>query len=375
MQPSSGLVEAPRNIETGRKLEGALQGKGSMITEEDKLYLPGHTRSRCQITIQTFSFETRIIQWKSGFMSLFCLVTVLPQGFNALLHAFARSAHPHKAESGWVNNCHASTCFTTCFTASLLHLITTWPGREVFGSDAGGQGSSRKATQMIQIQHASKHCIMNVKDYYGQIWSVVAWDSRFRDCSVVAVDLVEEAMHEVLKLSNQPTAQLLHSMAWGWHQLQHADWGFGTQKRSIAAVKLNSSWILLDIAGTLVDFSKFPAIILHSRVKNAGGLQMLTRSHESWYGPPQLLSFSIEGSWFPRTFCFLCRVEDYEGEPNSDTKLFPFHTHVCLHFKWTPKAHVRCGDTRQPGHRAESDTDSKHIYLDQLPAELQTFWG
>ena len=274
----------------------------------------------------------------------------------------------NQVESTIVMLQHASQC-------SLLHLITTWPGREVFGSDAGGQGSSRKATQMIQIQHASKQCLMNVKDYYGQIWSVVAWDSRFRDCSVVAVDLVEEAMHEVLKLSNQPTAQLLHSMAWGWHQLQHADWGFGTQKRSIAAVKLNSSWILLDIAGTLVDFSKFPAIILHSRVKNAGGLQMLTRSHESWYGPPQLLSFSIEGSWFPQTFCFLCRVEDYEGEPNSDTKLFPFHTHVCLHSKWTPKAHVRCGDTRQPGHRAESDTDSKHIYLDQPAAELQTFWG
>lgn len=153
MQPSSGLVEAPRNIQTaGSKLEGALQGKDSVIMERrtSSIY-HFHTRSRCQITIPTCSFERAypvirysLIVFHSWKKSGFCLVTVLASGFNALLHAFARSANPHKAESGWVSNCHASE------HASLLHLITTWPGRDVFGSDAGGQGSSRKATQMIQ---------------------------------------------------------------------------------------------------------------------------------------------------------------------------------------------------------------------------------
>lgn len=58
-------------------------------------------------------------------------------------------------------------------------------------------------------------------------------------------------------------------------------------ERSIAACQLNSSWILLDITGMLVEFSRIPAHIWHSRVKNGGSLQMLTRT------------------WFPQTF-FSC---------------------------------------------------------------------
>lgn len=133
MQPSSGLVEAPRNIQTaGSKLEGALQGKDSVIMERrtSSIY-HFHTRSRCQITIPTCSFERAypvirysLIVFHSWKNSGFCLVTVLASGFNALLHAFARSANPHKAESGWVSNCHASTCFRTCFIASLDHHVT-----------------------------------------------------------------------------------------------------------------------------------------------------------------------------------------------------------------------------------------------------------
>lgn len=198
----------------------------------------------------------------------------------------------------------------------------------------------------------------NIKDYYGHLWTVILEIPRFRDCTWGS---------QMVKSAQRPATTFglrMASASTRWLALWHPE------KEHCG---MPAKYIAQDIAGMLVDFSKIPASILHShmkKLKNGGSLQMLTRT------------------WFPHVptdFLFLCRVEDCEGESKSETKLFHFHTPahcepwLCLHFTWTPKAHVRCGDTRQPGHRLVGEGGPrwkwhrfyhKHIYLEQLAANL-----